>query len=219
MPERLAEAGVWHKFGWGVVQREAEAQARELAEEAAAEAAAIAAADAEVQRMSMNVATEATGSDAAAEAPPALLVSGSVPADGESAAEDAAGEGTDEGRAEGEQEAAVVEVPPVEPEPYTAAEVQARVAAAVKGAAVAPRSTALALMMLCMDRGWSGRTGDVVRSVFQVFPEHDWLAATLPAEAHPPDALAAFDCLAPLPWSPFPAKLYLLHRCAHTRVL
>lgn len=201
------------------MQAEAEACAREAAEENAKEAAAIAAADAEVQRVSMHAAgdaVQAAESDAAFTPPPALLVSGSHPIDedADGTAEATVADGTGVDGVEGVKEATAVEVPLVEPEPYTAADVQARVAEAVKGAAVAPRSTALALMMLCMDSGWDGRAGDVVRSVFQVFPEHDWVAATLPAEAHPPDALAAFDCLAPLPWSPFPAKLYLLHRSA-----
>lgn len=198
------------------MQAEAEARAREAAEETAKEAAAIAAADAEVQRMSMHVAGDAKEAVESDTPPPALLVSGSNPADedGDVPAEAAAAEGTGEDGVAGVMEAAAAEVPPVEPESYTAADVQARVAEAVKAAAVAPRSTALALMMLCMDSGWDNRAGDVVRSVFHAFPEHDWVAATLPAEAHPPDALAAFDCLAPLPWSPFPAKLYLLHRSA-----
>ena len=118
------------------------------------------------------------------------------------------------GSADAEDAAAAVvpAVPPVPPEPYTAAEVQARVAEVAVRAPVAPRSTCMALMMLCMEAGWQGRAGDVMRSVFQAFPQCDWVAATLPAEEQPPDALAMFDCLAPLPWSSFPAKLYLMHR-------
>lgn len=195
------------------MQKEAEAEAQERA----AEAHAFAAADAEVQRMSMHAPDgTAAGADAdAAAARPApsdlLVLSPGPPPDDEEGAEAQTEEQIEEPAAAVEPG---VSVPPVAPEPYTAAEVQARVAAAVLAAPVAPQGTCMALMMLCMEEGWHGRAGDVMRSVFQAFPACDWIAATLPAEEHPPDALSAFDCLAPLPSSPFPANLYLLHRCA-----
>lgn len=71
----------------------------------------------------------------------------------------------------------------------------------------------MALMMLCMDHGWEGRFADAIMTAFRNFPVCDWLLATLPCDEQPPDALELFDCIAPLPWSPFPHKLFLLHRC------
>eukprot|EP00892_Ulva_mutabilis_P004891 jgi/Ulvmu1/2774/UM140_0003.1 len=229
--ERQAEADKKH----AALLEEAAAEARAAAEQEEA----FAAADAEVERMSMlapaasadsaNAATAAADDAAAAgdktaadaglrSAPSDLLrAAGSAVADGGMPGEEASCEGAIGEGAKGAARAGGV--PPVEPKPYTAAEVQERVARAAARAPVAPRSTCMALMMLCMDAGWHGRAGDVVRSVFQAYPQCDWVAATLPAEEQPPDALAAFDCLAPLPWSPFPAKLYLLHREALSQLV
>jgi hypothetical protein len=73
-------------------------------------------------------------------------------------------------------------------------------------------TTCMALMMLCMDFSWVGRAADAIMTAFRNFPVCEWLLATLPCAEQPPDCLAQFDCIAPLPWSPFPHKLFLLHR-------
>jgi hypothetical protein len=98
-------------------------------------------------------------------------------------------------------------------EPATRVCLQSHIAALVQSRPPA-RTACMALMMLCMDVGWEARVMDAVESILGLYPGLDWLVVTLPCDEQPPEALAHFECLAPLPWSSFPHKLFLLHRYA-----
>jgi hypothetical protein len=88
------------------------------------------------------------------------------------------------------------------------------VAAAASGGPSGPPTSCIALTLLCMARGWEARASDLFAAVFSAMPDHDWLVVTLPYDEAVPAVMSLFDCLVPLPASPFPHKLYVMHRCS-----